>query len=125
MKVNTQAAASRIASRLNNGSFRATGISLDVILGLAEELIPVLIQCFKPDDGTQAQKYLQKRFNPDTKTFNKMLVRQTSRRVKTVAQRNGTLITFDAAEQIAQDTLLEALQMDPHALSVLIRENSR
>lgn len=136
MKLHTQTLAKRVALRIanrNNLAASAAGDSTvtpspaglipeSLIVQVVTSLVSLIIKCFRPDDGAQAQAYLSARYK-DGK-YKDSVQTASARRAKQAAEQNGGLLAYRVAEELAIQSLDEARTMDPQELSVVIRENS-
>ena len=104
------------------------GLDVATVLSIMEILLPILIDCFGPDDGQQAQEYVDKR-HIDGNAFNayrgydKRLVKATARRAKQAARRDRKSITWGQAYEVAFATLEDIRTGDTNQASLAIAEN--
>jgi len=123
----TRAARAAMAPRSDGSVPSIAAIDFGFILGLITELLPLLMNCFKPDDGAQVQKYLKRRYRTRGKhkdTFRKGTLRRAALQAKEAAEAEGGLLSWDQCELTAHASLHEAMVMDPQELSIVIHENS-
>ena len=125
-KLQTKARARLIADKVEPS--KMLGLDVVTILKIAEILLPMLIDCFGPDDGQQAQRYVDKRFNKDKsdndyRGYDKRLAKGMARRAKLAARRNGTSITWGQAYEIGFKTLDDIRTGDTNQASLAIAEN--
>lgn len=128
-KIQTNALANKIADRLTadtGGPMKAIDIAL--ILMLIEILLPIIIDCFDPDDGEQVQQYLNKRYDSSQSSnryggYQRSTVRAAAREAKRAGRRSGR-ITWSQARATAIATFEEARLGDAQQLSLAIRENA-
>jgi hypothetical protein len=126
-KPQTEARANSIAAALN-GRPKMLGIDINNIILIIQELLPIIIDCFDPDDGPQAAEYVLKRFSAansdnDYRGYDKRLVKATARRTKQAARRKRQRVTWTQAYEMSFATLDDIRQGDPQQASIAISEN--
>lgn len=137
MKLHSASFASRVAARINTSKLMAmqasdpgsplippstiVGIPTALIITVITQVLPLLVKCFKPDDGAQAKQYLESRCSNGVYTQNVMT--PTARRMKQAAEKSGGLLAYKTAVEFAQHALDETRMMDSTELSVMIQEN--
>lgn len=127
LKPQTQARANLIADQLNHRP-QMMGLDFGSIVAIIIELLPIIIDCFDPDDGPQAQEYVEKRYNEDNaenayRGYDKRLVKAMARRAKQAARRKSQRITWTQAYEMAFAALDDIRTGDAHQASVAIAEN--
>lgn len=136
-KPQTEARANNIADALNHRP-QMLGFDFGAILLIITKLLPMIIDCFDPDDGPQAAAYVNRRYdsgdsddsdNTDIlcrlsyRGYDKRLVKATTRRVKQAARRQGQRVTWSQAYEMAYATLDNIREGDQQQCSVAIAEN--
>ena len=122
MKLQTDTRARAISQKLFHDN--ADGFDFDSIFQIITSLIGVLIDCFDPDDGGQAQEYVIKRFTgtDENPSYKRSLWRTTARQVKRAARKRGRRLTWKQSRVVAMAVLEEIRTGDPQVLSLVIRE---
>lgn len=110
-----------VARREQSG--RGEAIDIGMILGIAEILIPLVIKCFRPDDGPDAQRYVTARYDASDDSYKQRMVNRVARQAKKAARQKGERITKDQAQEIAVATLDQVRLGDAQELSLVIREH--
>jgi len=126
-KPQTQARANLIADNLNNKP-KMLGLDFGSLNGIVGRLLPILIACFNPDDGQQAQEYVSKRWTATNADniycgYDKRLVKSVARSAKQAARQEGQIITWRQAYEIALSTLDDIRVGDANQASIAIAEN--
>ena len=125
-RIQTEARAKTIAGLLSATSVFA-GIDTTATISILMRLIPMLVDCFRPDDGQQEKEYVEKRWKkkPDDQYagYDKRLLKAMTRRVKEAASQNRMIITWDQANALAIETLDNIRLSNPQSISLVIREN--
>lgn len=126
-RVQTVARATAIANTLKSSSSLA-GFDWMSLISILVELIPVIVNCFRPDDGPQAQEYVKKRWNASQATnayggYDKRLLKAMTRRAKEAAAHKKMSITWDQAHDVALKTLDDVRTGNVQQSSLIIREN--
>jgi len=88
----------------------------------------MIIDCFDPDDGPQANEYVLNRYiaancDDNYRGYDKRLVKATARRVKQAARRNKQRVAWVQAYEMAFATLDDIRQGDQQQASIAISEN--
>lgn len=123
----TDARARGIAEKLSaNGPMSA--IDLGSIISIITQLLPIIMDCFDPDDGPQAQKYVEDRYDESEsggkyRGYDKRLVKAMARRAKQAARRQGMRITWGQAYEAAFTSLDDIREGDTSTASIAIAEN--
>jgi hypothetical protein len=105
----------------SNSAAKAAGVFGPILAGIITQLIPVLLNCFKPDDGAQAKQYVSNRYRKGS--YRPGLVTQTARRAKEAAEKEGGLIHYDVAKEVAIATLDEIREGNESDLDEVIKGN--
>jgi hypothetical protein len=127
LKPQTEARASLIADRLNNKP-QMMGLDFGSIVGIIIELLPIIIDCFDPDDGPQSVEYVTKRYNEaeadgSYRGYDKRLAKAMARRAKQAARRKKQRVTWSQAYEMGFAALDDIRTGDAHQASVAISEN--
>lgn len=127
MGTQTKARATLIAQSLD-GRQQMMGLDFGGIVSIIIELLPIIIDCFDPDDGPQAQEYVAKRYDASEKDnayrgYNKALVKSMARRAKQAARRKKSRVTWTQAYEMAFAALDDIRTGDTGQASVAIAEN--
>lgn len=93
----------------------------DALVEILTELIPVVISCFRPDDGPQAAAYVARRWSPE-RGYDSRLVKGAARRAKYAAARKRIRMTWDQAYEVALRALDDIRTGDMQQASLVIRE---
>ena len=126
-KPQTEARARGIAEKLSaNGAMSA--IDLGSIISIITSLLPILIDCFDPDDGPQSQKYVKDRYDKSEagekyRGYDKRLVKAMARRAKQAARRQHMRISWAQAYEAAFASLDDIREGDTSTASIAIAEN--
>tara|TARA_R110000751_G_scaffold86486_9_gene172167 strand:+ start:4659 stop:5090 length:432 start_codon:yes stop_codon:yes gene_type:complete len=133
LKLQTKARSRLITDRIYDDQAggqpsKMLGLDVATVLSIMEILLPILIDCFAPDDGSQAQQYVKNRHDEnkshdDYRGFDKRLVKSTARRAKQAARRSRKGITWGQAYEIAFATLEDVRSGDVNQASLAIAEN--
>lgn len=126
VKVQTQARAKRIAESVPlKGAF--AGFDFLTLTMLLQELIPLIISCFQPDDGPDVQKHVQENHNPKQKEccgYDKRMAYNAARAARRAARRRGVRLTWSQGLALGYATLDDIrLEADPGSISQVIREH--
>ena len=128
-RLQTQARASKIADSLKSAaSFAGFDFGSGSVISIVLDLIPILVNCFRPDDGQQAKEYVVKRWNANLSNneyggYDKRLLKAVSRRAKDAAAKSKKSITWEQAEDIALKTLDDVRTGNAQQASLIIKEN--
>jgi|2_EtaG_2_1085320.scaffolds.fasta_scaffold00515_14 hypothetical protein len=127
MGIQTNARARLIAQSLENRP-QMMGLGFGSIVAIIIELLPVLINCFDPDDGPQSQEYVSDRYTEsdagnDYRGYDKRLVKAMARRAKQAARRRRSRVTWSQAYEMAFAALDDIRTGDAHQASMAISEN--
>lgn len=125
-----KAIAQSIANRLlkkTEGDGPLKFIEVAIILQIIEILLPIIIDCFAPDDGEQVKQYLNARWDSSKSSdkyggYRRGLVRTLARRAKFGAFQLGQRLTWAQSMEIAIATLDELRDSDNQVLSIAINE---
>jgi hypothetical protein len=103
-------------------------LTILAIISIISKLIPIIQECFEPDDGPQIIEYINNRYNADEvdgdyRGYDRRMVRSTTRRTKSAARKDGKRITWDQAREIAIATLDDTRLSDPDELTMMINED--
>ena len=121
--MNTTSFAEKLASNANSVSVKVLGIG--TLLPFIMILLPLLIDCFKPADGSEVKKFLEKRFDAKTGKFVKRDVDRMAIRVKQAMEKGGGLIAHSVAREMGIETMMAAKDCSATELSLIINENRR
>jgi hypothetical protein len=121
----TQARATTIATLVVS---KMMGVDIAIIIAVLMELLPIIIDCFDPDDGPQAQEYVLGRYTEADSSnkyrgYDKRLVKATARRAKQAGRRTKNRITWTQAYELAFAVLDDIRTGDAHQASLAITEN--
>lgn len=127
MGTQTNARAENIAKSLD-GREQMMGLDFGGIVSIIIELLPMIIDCFDPDDGPQAQDYVAKRYDASNASdlyrgYDKRLVKAMARNAKQAARRKKSRITWSQAYEMAFAALDDIRTGDAHQASIAISEN--
>ena len=97
------------------------------IISIISTLLPMIIECFEPDDGDQVVQYIGNRYDAsksdnEYRGYDRRLVRATTRRAKQAARKEGEPITWGQATEIAYATLDNLRTSDPAQLTEAIKD---
>jgi hypothetical protein len=128
MGTQTKARANLIAQELD-GRQQMMGLDVITIISIITELLPMIIACFDPDDGPQAQEYVEKRYDGSKsddqyRGYTRSLARTMARRAKMAARKERKRITWTQAYEMGFAALDDIRTGDPHQASVAISENN-
>lgn len=104
------------------------GVDWDALVKILIELIPVIVACFRPDDGPQAQKKVADRWNEDKAGnewggYEPQLVKSlATRALNTAWKKERVRLTRQQAIALAIATLDDVRTGDPHQASLIVRE---
>jgi len=123
----TNARATLISQSLE-GREQMMGLDFGSIITIITQLLPMIIACFNPDDGPQAQAYVSKRYNPANaddqyRGYDKRLVKAMARQAKNAGRREKQHVTWTQAYEMAFAALDDIRTGDAHQASVAIAEN--
>jgi hypothetical protein len=126
--IQSQAFAQGVANRLHQGDGPMKAIDIMLILAIIELLLPIILDCFDPDDGEQVKTYLNARYKAADSGnkyggYQRSTVRALARRVKAAGRKSGNRVTWLQARQMAIATMEEARVGNSQALSLAIRES--
>lgn len=127
MSIQTQARATAIVDALKTAKSFA-GFNWADLIPIVTQMIPVLVNCFHPDDGPQAQQYVAQRWNANQATdeyggYDKRLLKAVTRRAKEAAARLKKNLTWEQAGDVALKTLDDIRVGNAQQASLVIREN--
>lgn len=125
-KPQTLARATLIANSVSEP--RVAGLAFGSIFSIVLELLPRLIACFNPSDGSEVKDYITKRWKQQDASnqyrgYKRDLVRSVTRQALNAARKNQQRITFEQAQEIALATLDNARLGDQSQASIVISEN--
>ena len=126
-KPQTEARANLIVDSLNNKP-KMMGLDFGSIVSVIMELLPIIINCFDPDDGPQSVQYVSARYTDADKGneyrgYSRSLARSMARNAKQAARRKGQRITWAQGYEIGFAALDDIREGDPQQASVAISEN--
>lgn len=126
-KPQTEARANLIADSLNNRP-QMMGLDFGSIVSIIMELLPIIIDCFDPDDGPQSVQYVSARYKAEDKDnkyhgYTRSLARTMARNAKQAARRKGQRITWTQGYEMGFAALDNIREGDPQQASVAISEN--
>ena len=103
-------------------------LTILAIISIISKLIPIIQECFEPDDGPQLIEYINNRYDADKadddyRGYDRRMVRSTTRRTKQAARKDGKRITWDQAREIAIAALDDTRLSDPDELTIMINED--
>lgn len=101
---------------------------ISVLLLILKELIPILIDCFAPEDGVQAQDYVNKRFDESKRSnkyggYKRSLARSMARQAIRAGRRKGIRLSWNQSRQLAIVALDDVRTGDTGQASIAISEN--
>lgn len=126
-KPQTEARARGIAQKLNDSGPLAA-LDLGSIISIITTLLPIIIDCFDPDDGPQAQKYVKDRYDESESSnryrgYDKRLVKAMARRAKQAGRKENTRLSWAQAYEAAFVALDDIRDGDTATASIAISEN--
>ena len=115
--IQTRFAAQSVLIRMegNDRVLKATGGG--IFLQILMALLPMLVNCVQPDDGSDAKNFLKDNDNQRTR-------RRVAFRARVAARRRGERISRRQSMEMADAVLHEVDDMGTGELSILINENS-
>lgn len=126
VKAQTQARARRIAATVPLvGGF--AGFDFGALTLLLQELIPLIISCFQPDDGPDAKQYVTRNWSSKQKDYggyDKAVAFRAARAARRSAWRRGVRLTWAQGLTLGIATLDDIRKdADPGSMSAIIREH--
>lgn len=127
MKTATRARAAQVAATLSE-SPRFVAFNFDVLIGILVELVPVIVGCFRPASGTEAKRYVARRWtaaNADDLYggYTRRLVATVSAEARRIAAERGETLDRFQAHEIALATLDDIRTGDVEQVSLILEEN--
>lgn len=103
-------------------------LDIAVIIAIITQLLPMIIDCFDPDDGPQAQDYVKKRFTTNDRSnryrgYDKRLAKSMARNAKRAARKEKSRISWAQAYETAFIALDDIRTGDTATASIAIAEN--
>jgi hypothetical protein len=103
-------------------------LELGGIITIVTTLLPIIIDCFDPDDGPQAQEYVTKRFKQAETSgkyrgYSRSLARSMARRAKQAGRKEGIRLTWTQAFEVGFAALDDIRTGDTATASITISEN--
>ena len=126
-KPQTEARARGISEKLGEDGPMAV-LDIAIIIAIITQLLPMIIDCFDPDDGPQAQDYVKRRYDADKATnryrgYDKRLSKAMARNAKRAARREHSRISWSQAYETAFIALDDIRTGDTATASIAIAEN--
>lgn len=126
-KPQTEARARGISEKLGERGPMAM-LDIAIIIAIITQLLPMIIDCFDPDDGPQAQDYVKKRYNSGKadnryRGYDKRLAKAMARNAKRAARREKSRISWSQAYETAFIALDDIRTGDTATASIAIAEN--
>lgn len=125
VKAQTAARAGRIAATIPPSGAYA-GFDFVTLTLLLQQLIPLIISCFQPDDGVDAQKYVTRNWSGKQKEYggySKDVAFRAARAARRSAWRKGVRLTWAQGLVLGIATLDDIrIDPDPGSMSAIIRE---
>lgn len=92
------------------------------LVRILQELVPVIISCFRPADGTEAQAYVARHYS-SRKGYDPRLVKRVARAALQSSWRKHRIrLTYAQAVEVATKTLDDIRTADVQQTSIVIRE---
>lgn len=121
--VNTRLFVARLESRPNGYMAKILGIG--TLLPFISILFPLLMDCFKPADGSELKRFLVRRFDEKKESFPKRDLDRMAMRVKQAMEEDGGLLEHETARKMGEELMLTAKESDETHLSLVINEHRR
>ena len=126
-KPQTEARARGISEKLSETGPMAI-LDIAIIIAIITQLLPMIIDCFDPDDGPQAQDYVKKRYKSSEASnryrgYDKRLAKSMARNAKRAARREKSRISWAQAYETAFIALDDIRTGDTATASIAIAEN--
>lgn len=117
----------RIASIQQRLEGPAKAVDPTIITTILQMLIPMLIECFNPSDGTEAILYVNNRYTPADSNnsyggYDKRLAKSAARTAKKAARKEKTKLAWEQAYELGVKTLDEIREGDPQQTNLVIEE---
>lgn len=121
MQIQTQARIEGVATKLMASPVLLAFPWTDLIR-ILQELVPVIISCFRPADGAEAQAYVVRHYS-EKKGYDERLLKRTARAaLQTSWRKHRIRLTYAQAVEIARQTLDDIREGDTQQTSIVIRE---
>lgn len=127
MKTATQARAEQVAAKLAE-SPRFVAFEWDILIGILVELVPVIVGCFRPASGTEARRYVSRRWNAARADglyggYTRRLVATVSAEAARLAREQGAALDRFQAHELALATLDDVRTGDVEQVSLILEEH--
>ena len=117
MKIQTQLRAVLAARSLERKSSEIAAIGSGFFVELFKALLPLLLECFDPDDGQEVKSYVAARRN------DKRLRKGIARRAKIAARKQGARLAWRQARLVADEVIEQIATTESSDITLVIREH--